>query len=71
MNAERSSAAAQDAPRADPWAAVSYLITGIALWGGVGWLVDQWLDTTLFVVVGLLVGMASAIYLVYVRFGRA
>ena len=26
------------------WAAVSYLIAGIAVWGFVGWLVDQWLD---------------------------
>ena len=29
----------------DGWVAVGYLLSGIAVWGGVGWLFDRWLDT--------------------------
>jgi F0F1-type ATP synthase assembly protein I len=52
---------------ADPWSIVAYLLSGMLLFGGAGWLVDQWLDTTGFVLVGLLAGTALAVYLIYVR----
>ena len=53
----------------DPWTIVSYLLSGMLLWGGVGWLLDRWLETSVFVVLGLLGGTALAVYLVYVRLG--
>jgi F0F1-type ATP synthase assembly protein I len=46
---------------------VAYLLSGMLLFGGAGWLVDRWLDTTVFVLIGLLAGTALAVYLVYVR----
>ncbi len=53
------------------WSIVSYLLGGMAFWGGTGWLVDRWLgwDRVAFPI-GLIVGVAGALYLVYVRFGR-
>jgi F0F1-type ATP synthase assembly protein I len=41
----------------------------MAVWGGAGWLLDRWLDTRVFLPVGIILGMAVAIYLVVARFG--
>ena len=51
------------------WAVFSTLIAGIAVWGGIGWLVDLWLDTWIGLVVGMLVGFASAIYIIIKKYG--
>jgi F0F1-type ATP synthase assembly protein I len=54
------------------WSIVSYLLSGMAVWGGAGWLLDRWagLDAVFFPI-GLIVGIAAALYIVYVRFGRS
>jgi hypothetical protein len=41
------------------------------VWGGVGALVGAWLDSRVPVAIGLLVGMAAGLYLVWFRYGRA
>jgi F0F1-type ATP synthase assembly protein I len=51
------------------YAVIGTLISGMAVWGGAGWLLDQWLDTRVFFPVGIILGMAVAIYLVVARFG--
>jgi F0F1-type ATP synthase assembly protein I len=51
------------------WTVVGYLISGIVVWGGIGWLLDEWLDTRIALPAGLIVGMAGGIYLVVKRFG--
>jgi ATP synthase protein I len=52
------------------WSVFAYLLTGPFLYGGLGWLVDRWLGTEpVFVLVGLLGGMALALYVVWVRYG--
>ena len=43
----------------------------MAVWGGVGWLLDRWWDITVFFPVGIIFGMAVAIYLVVKRYGAA
>lgn len=53
------------------WSVVSYLISGPVLFGGIGWLLDHWLGTAFLVVVGLLVGMAASLYLVWFRYGTS
>jgi F0F1-type ATP synthase assembly protein I len=45
------------------------MISGMAVWGGAGWLLDQWWDTRVFFPVGVILGMAVAIYVVVARFG--
>jgi len=41
----------------------------MAVWGGVGWLLDRWWDIVVFFPVGIIFGMAVAIYLVVVKYG--
>lgn len=52
------------------WTAVGYLISGIAFWGFVGWLVDRWLHTGgITTAVGCVLGAAGGIYLVVKKLG--
>jgi F0F1-type ATP synthase assembly protein I len=51
------------------YAVIGTLISGMAVWGGAGWLLDQWVDTRVFFPVGIILGMAAAIYVVVLRFG--
>jgi ATP synthase protein I len=53
------------------WAITSTLVAGIAFVGGVGYLLDRLLDTgSGFTALGIVLGAASAIYIVYLRFGK-
>jgi hypothetical protein len=51
------------------WNVVSYLITGPAMFGLIGWGLDSWLGTTWLVAVGILGGMALSLYLIWFRYG--
>lgn len=52
------------------WVAVSHLVAGIALYSGLGWLVGGWLgNQAVGVAVGVLIGTAFALYLVFARLG--
>lgn len=55
----------------DAWGAFGLMISGVAVWGGVGWLLSEWLDNRIFLMVGLLVGMFAALYLVWFKYGRS
>lgn len=62
----------EESPRVaeDAWVVLSYLLTGVFLFGGIGWGLDRLLGTTFLVVVGLLAGASLSIYVIYLRFGR-
>jgi F0F1-type ATP synthase assembly protein I len=45
------------------------MLSGIIVWGGVGWLLDRWLETRVFILVGTLLGLTVAIYLIVVKYG--
>jgi F0F1-type ATP synthase assembly protein I len=68
-----------DDQRRDPstanaaWSIVSHLISGLVIWGGLGWLGDRLLHPSgpLLFPIGVLVGAALATYLVVIRHGRA
>lgn len=53
----------------DGYTALAYLITGIGLYGGLGWLGDQWLGTRFLLPIGLILGGGLAIFLIARRFG--
>jgi len=61
----------READPGDAWTILAYLLSGLIVWGGVGWLLDRWLGTGFLTLIGLLVGMATSIYIVYIRYGRA
>lgn len=52
-------------PPTDPLAAFGYLVGGGVFYGGLGWLLDRWLDTSFLFPVGALFGIALAMYLVF------
>lgn len=54
----------------DAWGALSLVLSGVLVWGGVGWLLSSWLNHPVFVAVGLVLGMGAALYLVWLRYGR-
>lgn len=51
-------------PPNDPWAVFGYLMSGPLFYGAVGWALDRWLHTSFLFPVGLLFGIALAMYFV-------
>ena len=45
------------------------MLSGMIVWGGAGWLLDRWLETRFFILVGVILGLTAAIYLVVVKYG--
>lgn len=55
-------------PGADEgWAVLGSLMSGLLLFGGLGWLLDQWWDIRVMAPIGAVVGMALGIYAVVMR----
>ena len=54
----------------DGWRVLSYLIGGIAVYAGGGWLLDHWLGTSFFLPVGIVLGASLSVLLLYFRYGR-
>jgi ATP synthase protein I len=53
------------------WTVFSYLLTGMIFYGGIGWAIGHWVvHSTLCFPLGMVVGLALAIVLVILRFGR-
>ena len=72
MSQQEPPAGPQDeSPKGDPWHAFGYIVSGVAIYGFLGWLVDQWLETEFVVAIGIIVGAALGIYLTFSRFNRA
>lgn len=54
-------------PKSDPWHAFGYLVSGVAMYGVLGWLADRWLGTSYLVAVGIIVGAGMGLYLTIAR----
>ncbi|MBX6166336.1 hypothetical protein [Thermobispora bispora] len=52
------------------WSVPSYLLSGILVWGGIGWLLSRWTGLQVLTPIGVVVGVVLAGYLVYVKYGR-
>ncbi len=61
----------EDSTKGDPWHAFGYLVSGVLMYGLLGWAADRWLGTSFLVVIGILVGAALGIYLTWTRFNKA
>lgn len=53
------------------WTVFSYLLSGMIVYGGLGWLIGRLVHSALFFPLGMVVGLALAIVLVIFRFGRS
>src|SRR3954462_7071366 len=51
------------------WGITGTMLSGIIVWGGAGWFLDRWLETRFFILVGTILGLTVAIYLVVVKYG--
>jgi F0F1-type ATP synthase assembly protein I len=50
----------------DPWAIVGRLISGILIYGGLGWLIGSWFNKVeMFVAAGSILGIGLALYMTY------
>ncbi len=52
------------------WAIVGTLLSGMIVWGGIGWLLDWWLGVNFLLPIGLVLGAAGAIFLVVKRYAH-
>ena len=53
------------------WAVTGTMVSGIAVWGGIGYLVDRLAGTPhVFAAIGAVLGSLGATYIVYLRYGR-
>lgn len=48
---------------------VGYLLAGPLLYGGIGWALDLWLGIGFLLPVGVLLGFALSLYLIWFRYG--
>jgi F0F1-type ATP synthase assembly protein I len=53
------------------WAIFGYLLSGMAAYGGIGWLIGHFTHHALLFPLGLLVGLAAAILLIVLKYGRS
>lgn len=49
---------------------LSYILAGLILYGGLGWLGSHYLNQVWPLPAGLIIGLASSIYLIIKRYGR-
>lgn len=52
------------------WTIFGYLISGMAFYGGVGWLISHWTHIAVIFPVGLLVGLGVGVFAVIYKYGR-
>jgi F0F1-type ATP synthase assembly protein I len=52
------------------WTIFSYLIAGMFVYGGIGWLVARWTGVPLIFPLGMLIGLALGVVLIVYRYGR-
>ena len=53
------------------WTIFAYLISGMLVYGGLGWLIAAWTRHPLIFPLGMLAGLAFSIWLVIYRYGRS
>ena len=70
MSQQSPPASPDDSPKGDPWHAFGYIVSGVGVYGVLGWLADRLLGTTYLVAIGILLGAGFGIYLTYARFNK-
>jgi F0F1-type ATP synthase assembly protein I len=52
------------------WTIFGYLLSGMAFYGGLGWLIAHWTHITAIFPVGMLVGVGVGVFAVIYKYGR-
>jgi hypothetical protein len=52
------------------WSSMSYILSGLLVWGGVGWLAARWTGYVYLFPIGVIVGVCAALYLIVIRFTK-
>lgn len=55
----------------DGWRVLSYMLGGMILYGGVGWLIGHWTGITILFPMGMLLGIALSIVMIVFRYTRS
>jgi ATP synthase protein I len=58
-------------PRTAGWTVLSYLVSGMLAYGGIGWLISRAVHSPVIFPVGMLLGLGISIGLVIHRYGRS
>jgi ATP synthase protein I len=53
------------------WSLFGYLLSGMAVYGGLGWLAGYWTGLSFLFPAGLFFGLAAAILLIVLKYGRS
>jgi ATP synthase protein I len=59
------------ASESDGWRMVSYMIGGMVVYGGVGWLIGRWTGLPVLFPIGMIVGIAASVALIIFRVTRS
>ncbi|NUP49850.1 MAG: AtpZ/AtpI family protein [Catenulispora sp.] len=52
--------------KVDPYSITGYLLSGMVLYGGLGWLIDKWAGTSsVFAPIGVVFGLAAGLFLTF------
>jgi hypothetical protein len=64
----------QEPPRpareADGWQILSYMLGGMILYGGIGWLVSHWTGISILFPLGMILGVGLSVAMIIFRFTR-
>ncbi len=52
------------------WAIFGYLLSGMAFYGGLGWLIGRWTHIALIFPIGMLAGLGVGVFAVIYKYGR-
>jgi ATP synthase protein I len=55
----------------DGWRILSYLLGGMILYGGIGWLVGHWTGISVLFPIGMILGVALSVVMIIFRFTRS
>ena len=58
------------ARESDGWQILSYMLGGMILYGGVGWLVSHWTGIAILFPVGMILGIGLSVAMIIFRFTR-
>jgi F0F1-type ATP synthase assembly protein I len=64
----------QEPPRlreSDGWQILSYMLGGMILYGGIGWLIGHWTGISILFPLGMILGIGLSVAMIIFRFTRS